>query len=922
MKVSVIIPCYNVENYIDRCLDSVYGQTVGNDVLEVILINDGSTDDTCRHLRNYEHTYSSNTVLVELDMNSGLSAARNVGLEYASGEYITFIDADDVVADTMIERMLSVISEDHCEMVECSYKRFKDISECRIDGSGEITRYNLTENEIRKEYIVNVAIKSAVWGRLYDSKFIKENNFCFIEKKNYEDVHYTILGMFLFKSVSRIDETLYFYYQNETGIIGTSDNEKLKQEIDIIRETLEELDRRKILDEVLNDFYPELEYYCFRKGFVDPVSILMINKSNNIDENILYFKNSITEFFPDVANNPYANHMAEISELWSALLQILGGGGLKKEPCITVKIIGGLGNQMRCFFAGYMISKELNLSLSLDITDYYYGYFRQYVLDYLNVPNDIKLWHSIDIPVYGENPNLPDSIKRMYDIFVNIDDYTDREALFLAIKNKSCIYLYGYDLNGLFEDEIRLHREMLSPRIHTPLLSHFIEMTKNQNSVSVHVRRTDFLTLKWSGDGTKSFYISAMNYIREKVDNPVFYIFSDDTKWAKDNFGKIGDCIVVDSLGGEVQSLYDMFCMSECKHHILTRKSTYSKWASFLSSSEGINICEASRGDDIEDYSILNAVLFTPEMTEQYAKEGMQDDITETSYSNITPTFLLIEEYIGQGNFAKAMDIINNICLSNEYNLSDEERLSLLEYRAIIYFQNEEYELALDSFRCLRGSRTDYDFLYNYGLCLEMTGHHAEAMCYAAVAKCINAESDIDNIVFPTTEDELFVWNTLMDSYYKLCMESNIKLVFLSNNSARGVRKEIVSIKSLLQCLGFATYFWMNGVYSADELIYNITPGSVFITNIAENCFKIDGIPLVLFDSVGASDVDRYFVKRYSGEQKEQMKAAADIIVNSHERASMSKDIMISEEPMLTWDAYVNDDEMIWQCASILNSIV
>lgn len=591
---------------------------------------------------------------------------------------------------------------------------------------------------------------------------------------------------------------------------------------------------------------------------------------------------------------------------------------------LTVKIIGGLGNQMRCFYAGYMISQKLGMQLSLDITDYYLGYFRQYLLDYLNIPECVHLWHSVDYPVYGEEVNLPASIRAQYDAFVNVDEYTDREVLFSAIKDYSNIYLYGYDLNGLFEDQIYLYRNMLSPRIDNPLLSYFAEKTKDQNSVSVHVRRTDFLTLKWSDEGTKSFYLSAMNYIREKVENPVFYIFSDDTRWAKENFGRYKDCIVVDSLGGEVQSLYDMFCMSACKHHILTRKSTYSKWASLLSEYDGINICEASCGDDIEDYSLFGAILFSPEMIEQYSGEGLSIASSENFNLSADSMFPTIEETIGSGDSDKAMKMINEICLSNEYNLSDSERLSLIEYRAVIYFQEEKYEMALDSFKCLRGNRTDYDFLYNYSLCLEMTGHHAEAICYATVAKCINNDSDVDSIVFPTTEDELFLWNTFMDAYYKMCLASSTKLIFLSNASARGVRKEIVSIRQILLNLGFSTYFWMNGMYSSDELVYNVTPESVFITNLVENSLKIDGIPLVVYDSVGASDVDRYFIRQYSEEQKAKMKSNADIVVKSHERAAISNsmDMMVADRWLMSWDTYVNDDEVIWQCASILASMI
>ena len=107
-KISIIIPCYNVEKYIDRCLSSLDDQTyVHNGIgdMELILIDDASTDNTRAKLLLYEAKNPERVIVVSCDTNSGPACARNIAMKYASGDYISFVDADDMADPTMLERM-------------------------------------------------------------------------------------------------------------------------------------------------------------------------------------------------------------------------------------------------------------------------------------------------------------------------------------------------------------------------------------------------------------------------------------------------------------------------------------------------------------------------------------------------------------------------------------------------------------------------------------------------------------------------------------------------------------------------------------------------------------------------------------------------------------------------------------------------
>ena len=129
-KISVIIPCFNVEAYIDRCLESVMNQTIGLERLEVILVNDASTDSTLEKLYQWERRFPENIMVVTYEQNIRQGGARNIALQYATGEYIGFVDADDWIAEDMYRELYEKISTGKYDVVRCKFIRehYKDES--------------------------------------------------------------------------------------------------------------------------------------------------------------------------------------------------------------------------------------------------------------------------------------------------------------------------------------------------------------------------------------------------------------------------------------------------------------------------------------------------------------------------------------------------------------------------------------------------------------------------------------------------------------------------------------------------------------------------------------------------------------------------------------------------------------------------
>ncbi|UOY06093.1 glycosyltransferase [Muricauda sp. SCSIO 64092] len=207
-KISIIVPVYNAERFLKRCVDSILNQTYGN--FELILINDGSTDSS-GHICN-EYSAKDKRVLVINQKNQGAATARSAGLDKCSGDFIGFVDSDDWMHPKMLEIMMGVALKENLDIVEC------DIIETKNDQVEfpEINTYNYRiENylEAIKRIIKNTQFSN--WRRIYSRSVI--GNYRYTLNKTSEDVFLTIDIVKKVDKLAYIDAKLYYYYYNESG---------------------------------------------------------------------------------------------------------------------------------------------------------------------------------------------------------------------------------------------------------------------------------------------------------------------------------------------------------------------------------------------------------------------------------------------------------------------------------------------------------------------------------------------------------------------------------------------------------------------------------------------------------------------------------------------------------------------------------
>lgn len=212
-KVSIIIPCYNVEKYIDKCLNSVKEQSY--DDYEVILIDDGSTDNTLEKCVEWKN--KDERIILISKKNEGLGETRNLGISTANSNYITFLDADDWLSENYLSEMTKGTEGEKNDLVICDFNIvYKNIN----TNSNNISVVRLPEGKIDKlseKYILSKA-RTQACGKLYKKSLFIENN---IKEPahNYEDVATTPYIVAKAKNIYHVAKPLYFYLKNREGSI-------------------------------------------------------------------------------------------------------------------------------------------------------------------------------------------------------------------------------------------------------------------------------------------------------------------------------------------------------------------------------------------------------------------------------------------------------------------------------------------------------------------------------------------------------------------------------------------------------------------------------------------------------------------------------------------------------------------------------
>lgn len=303
--ISVIVPIYNVEKYLGKCVDSVINQTYEN--LEIILVDDGSLDNCPQICDEYANLDSRIKVIHK--KNGGLSDARNAGMNIATGDYISFIDSDDYISDDFIETLYTTMITENSDIAECDIVRFEDGTTPVIEKEdGEINSFS-TEKGLSL-LIAGNKFHQHVWNKLYKVEFALKIPF---EKgKLNEDEFWTYQIFGQVEKVTKINKSMYFYIQRSSSIMGNKFNIRRLDALEAKAERQKYIDANfpKLSKQAKFDLFGTCIFMCqsamkFMKGKDKKQAKMIIRnyaKENKLDDSDFILTNGSNRFWLKFAN--------------------------------------------------------------------------------------------------------------------------------------------------------------------------------------------------------------------------------------------------------------------------------------------------------------------------------------------------------------------------------------------------------------------------------------------------------------------------------------------------------------------------------------------------------------------------------------------------------------------------------------------
>ncbi len=260
LKISIIIPVYNVEQYVANCLESVINQTYKN--LEIIIVNDGATDNSPEIC--YDYSKKDSRIILINQENKGLSGARNTGMNAATGDYIAFIDSDDTMHENMLEIMLSTIIKYDLKIVEC------DFVKGGYDSNIEFHQNKVEVQDIEKALNrINKPGFYSTWTKLYRSDLLENLNF--IPGKIHED---TLMTSQVYKRINHIG------YIDIPLLIYTIDNESITRS----RYSKKNVDAIDVVMEAHDNFIKLAQKKSTKKTIANTITKFLVHNYNSLFE--------------------------------------------------------------------------------------------------------------------------------------------------------------------------------------------------------------------------------------------------------------------------------------------------------------------------------------------------------------------------------------------------------------------------------------------------------------------------------------------------------------------------------------------------------------------------------------------------------------------------------------------------------------
>ena len=306
--ISVILPCYNVAEFLPVCMASLESQTIGINNLELIFVDDASTDagETWQKILEFEQKHPENVIAIRLEENRCQGGARNVGLEYASADYIGYIDPDDWIDPNMYLSLYMKAIQYQCDVVDCrSIMAYPD--------GRQYVRHAVEDSFVKKERaiidggnhwidaFISVDYGGGIVTGIYKKELLQRCGITFPERLRYEDNYWQSVLLLYVRSYYRLKDDFYFYRQNENSTVHGRNQEYHFDRLEVEKYKLNAYKESGVFER----FKTDIEWEFLGLYYINTLVLIWSRFDILPYDRFCKMQEEIKELFPNYKNNPH-----------------------------------------------------------------------------------------------------------------------------------------------------------------------------------------------------------------------------------------------------------------------------------------------------------------------------------------------------------------------------------------------------------------------------------------------------------------------------------------------------------------------------------------------------------------------------------------------------------------------------------------
>lgn len=299
-KLSIIVPCYNAEKYLDTLMPSLIKQTIGLSVMEIILVDDASTDRTYEKLLEYEEQYPEQILVIRLEENGRQGRARNIALSYASGKYIGFVDSDDYIEQDMYEMLIRKAEEYQADMVGARVVRHEKEGVFLLPNDLPAERLVQVQTPNDRMSLILHGGSGGICTKIFRRDWICSNELFFPEYTFFEDNYWLAMACLYIDRFYICDKVCYHYIDHRDSTVNKVDDAAIRNRMDIQLQKLHGYVQRGFFKE----YYPGIEALFCRTYYIDTLVHMYRHCPELIKHYEKEMKKQVVTMFPHCRENP------------------------------------------------------------------------------------------------------------------------------------------------------------------------------------------------------------------------------------------------------------------------------------------------------------------------------------------------------------------------------------------------------------------------------------------------------------------------------------------------------------------------------------------------------------------------------------------------------------------------------------------